>query len=304
MKIVQPITINDAALLSSNVPEVLYPNYDAGYVYASGARVHVIAADVHQVYESLQAENVGHNPADERYSETPVWWIFVSATNPWLMFDKSVTSQTENPDSIQVSIQASGRVPCLGLMNVSGASVHVTVTDAVDGVVYDETYSLVSTSGINNWYDYFFEPIVRVRDLILVNLPLYASPIIDVTISASGETVKCGTLILGPITDAGDTEYGVAVGIQDFSVKAQDDFGNYAIVERAYRKRATFPVVVPHYRVDTLADRLAALRATPVLYIGADNYTSSAIYGFYNDFTIEIAYPLESVLSIEIEGLT
>ncbi len=299
MKIVRPITIDDAALLSTNVSETLHPPYDAGYVFALGDRVSVIAADIHQVYESLVAGNVGNDPAS-----SPTKWVYVSATNPWLMFDKSVTSQTQNADSIAVSLQTHGRVPCLGLLNLSGSSVQVTMADAVDGVVFDETFSLVSDSGVDDWYDYFFEPVVRLQDLIVLDMPLYASPIIDVTISASGETVKCGTLILGPTTNVGDTEYGATVGIQDFSVKEQDDFGNYSIVERAYRKRATFPVVVEHNRVDTLQALLASVRATPTLYIGADNYSSTAIYGFFKDFTVEIAYPLESVLSIEIEGLT
>src|SRR5688500_5787257 len=154
MKIVQPITINDAALLSTNVAEVLYGNWDAGYIYAKGDRVHVVGPDLHEVYESLVDNNVGNIPAT-----SPEKWVYVSATNPWLMFDKSVTSQTAYQDSIEVSIQAKGRVPCLTLLNVSALEVHVTMTDAVAGLVYDKTHSLVSDRGVRNWYDYFFTPI-------------------------------------------------------------------------------------------------------------------------------------------------
>lgn len=299
MKIVQPITINDAALLSTNVSETLYPPYDAGYSFALGDRVSVIGADLHQVYESLQAGNVGHTPAD-----SPAWWIYVSATNPWLMFDLSVTSQTENPDSIDVSIQATGRNPCLALLNVSAASAQVQMVDEIDGTVYDETFSLVSDSGIDDWYSYFFEPVVRLTDLTVLDMPSYASPIVNVTLTGTDETVKCGALLLGPPTNVGDTQHGATVGIQDFSVKQQDDFGNYSIVQRAFRKRATFPVIIDAVRVDTLQALLASLRATPTLYIGTDEYSSTAIYGFFRDFTIEIAYPNESVCSLEIEGLT
>ena len=178
------------------------------------------------------------------------------------------------------------------------------MTDAVEGVVYDKTFSMVSDSGIDSWYDYLFEPVVRLQDLVVLDMPLHASPIIEVTLSAPGEDVKCGTLVLGPQTNVGDTEYGATVGIQDFSRKEQDEWGNYSIVERAFRKRGTFPVIVDNSRVDTLQQLLASLRATPVLYLGTDSYTSTAIYGFYNDSKIQIAYPTESVLDIEIEGLT
>ena len=298
-KIVRPIPINDAALLSTNVPEVLYPNWDAGSTYALGDRVHVVGADSHQVYESLQAGNVGHTPAT-----SSTWWVFVSATNPWLMFDQSVTSQTENPESIDVEIQTTGRVLALALLNVSAAEVQVTMTDPVDGVVYDETHSLVSDSGISDWYAYFFEPVVRLQDLVIVTMPSYASPTLRVDLRDPGETVRCGAVVIGPTTNVGETELGASVGIQDFSTKEQDIFGNYSIVQRAYRKRGTFPVVVEAGRVDTLQNLLAALRSTPALYIGAADYSSMAIYGFYKDFTVQIAYPTESLLDIEIEGLT
>lgn len=299
MKIVQPITINDAALLFTNVSETLYTPYDAGYVFKTGDRVQVVGPDLHQVYESLQDGNVGHTPAD-----SPDWWIYVSVTNPRLMFDQSVTSQTERADSIDVSLQTVGRNPCLTLLNVSAAQVHVEMIDVLDGTVYDKTFSLVSDSGIHDWYGYFFEPVVRLQDLTVLDMPSYASPVVNVTLSADGETVKCGALLLGAPTDVGGTEYGATVGIQDFSVKQQDDFGNYSIVQRNYRKTATFTVIIDAVRVDTLEALLAALRATPTIYIGTDQYASTAIYGFFKDFTIEIAYATESVLSIEIEGLT
>ncbi|PTR17507.1 hypothetical protein C8R31_101671 [Nitrosospira sp. Nsp2] len=299
MKIVVPITINDAALISTNVSETLHPPYDAGYVYALGDRVSIIGSDIHEVYESLVASNVGNDPA-----ASTTKWVYVSATNPWLMFDKSVTSQTENADSIDVSLQATGRISALALLNVSAVEARVVMIDPLDGVVYDETHSLVSNSGIDSWYDYFFEPIVRLNDLVITGLPLYSGPIINITLSAPGETVKCGALVIGPTTDVGETQYSAAVGIQDFSTKDQDTFGNYSIVQRAYRKRATFPVIIDSARVDTLHNFLASLRATPTLYIGADDYTSTAIYGFFKDFTIEIVYAKESLCSLEIEGLT
>jgi hypothetical protein len=299
MKIVVPIAINDAALISSNVSETLYTPYDAGYPFAIGDRVQIVGPNLHQVYESLVNSNLGNTPAI-----SPTKWVYVSVTNPWLMFDQSVTSQTANADSIDVSIQASGRNPCLTLLNVSAAAARVEMVDELDGVVYDQTFSLVSDSGIDDWYSYFFEPVVRLQDLTVLDMPLYASPIINVTLTAPDETVLCGALLIGPPTNVGATEYGATVGIQDFSVKQQDDFGNYSIVARAFRKRATFTVLIDAVRVDTLHALLSSLRATPTLYIGTDQYTSTAIYGFFKDFNIDIAYATESVCSLEIEGLT
>lgn len=299
MKIVVPLEITDASIVSTNVNENLYPNWENGYIYSIGQRVHIVGPDVHQVYESITSGNSGNDP-----TTSPSNWAYVGKTNPWLMFDKSVTSQTTNPDSIQVEVRSRGRAISIAVLNASAKDVQVEVVDPVDGVVHDHTYSLVSPSGVDDWYDYFFEPIVRLQDLVITDLPSYASPTVRVTLSGQDELVKCGALVIGPIVNFGETQYGAEVGIRDFSRKEQDDFGNYTIVERAYSKRATYPLYLPAVKVDAFQQFLANLRATPVVFIGADEYSSTAVYGFYVDFNIEIAYMQYSVCSIEVEGLT
>ena len=49
---------------------------------------------------------------------------------------------------------------------------------------------------------------------------------------------------------------------------------------------------------------VAALRATPVLWIGSESFESLTVYGFYKEFSIDIAYPTVSYCSLTIEGLT
>lgn len=299
MKIIRPIDINDAALISSNVPETDYAAYNAGTSYALGARVIVVSTNVHKVYESLQAGNVGHTPAS-----SPSWWLDIGTTNRWKMFDASVTSQTAGFYIIDIVIQATGRVDALALVNLAAVKVRIIMTDPTEGSVYDKTHSLISTNGISSWYAYFFEPIVRLGDLTVLDMPPYYAPVVKISIVAPDEPVLAGALLLGQQVDVGGTQYGAGVGIQDYSVKTQDDFGNYTILERAYRKRATFTVWVEAQKVDQLQLLLAAYRATPIVYIGSGLYTSTVVYGFYKDFNIAIAYARESICTIELEGLT
>lgn len=299
MKIIRPMIINDAALVSSIVPENDYPVYSAATPYALGARVIVVGANTHKIYESLQGANTNHTPAT-----SPTWWLDVGATNRWRMFDQSVTSQTTNPDWIDVTLQTTGIVNAIALANISATSARVIVTDDVDGVIFDQTFSLISTSGITDWYSYLFEPVVRLGDLVVLDMPPYSAPTVRVILSAAGETVRCGALLVGQQSTAGGTQYGASVGIQDYSVKQQDDFGNYTIRQRAFRKRATFTVWVESTKVDMLHAMLASYRATPIVYVGSELYASTIIYGFYKDFGITIAYARESICSIELEGLT
>ena len=299
MKLIRPVAVTDAILTSSSVAETDYTAYAGGTTYALGDRVRVVSGDVHQVYESLQNANTGHTPAS-----SPTWWLLVGATNRWKMFDDSVQAQTTNADSIAVVLTSPSRIDSVAVLNISAASARVTMTDAAEGVVYDNTVNLTSDSGITDWWAYFFEPIIRTIDLALTDLPPYAGAALAITLTDTGATAACGECVVGLSRDIGTVEQGAKVGIQDYSVKEQDTFGNFTILERAFAKRANFTVWLASSLTDALQNLLSTYRATPIVYVGSDTYNSTIVYGFYKDFSVEIAYPNDSICTIEIEGLT
>lgn len=273
-----------------------YANYGAGITYNLGDVV--IVPEIHRQYESLQGSNTGHPLTD------PAWWLDLGVTNRWRMFDTSVSTQTANPDAIRVGITADGRADSVALLNVNGATARITMTDAFEGVIYDETYPLVSDSGIQDWYAYFFEPIERISDLVITDMPPYADALVEISIEEEGQMVLCGVCVVGLSKEIGMTAMGANIGIQDYSVKQQDGFGDFTVVERAFSKRANFQVLVDGAFVDPLLRLLAAYRAAPIVYVGDAGYASTVVFGFYKDFQIEIAYPDYSLCTLEIEGLT
>jgi hypothetical protein len=302
MKIIRPVTVADANLLSSNVAETDYAAYSAGATYGLGDRAIYVLADTHWIIESVQAGNIGHTPLG---TDLDTWWLKVGNTNRWAMFDGAVQSQTSAADEIVVELSSAiSRIDSVALFNVDCASARVRVIDAVDGVVYDQTKNMVSHSGIADWYAYSFEPIVRIRDYVFTGLPPYLGATIEVTLTDTGGTAKCGACVPGLAREIGGTQYGVQVGILDNSVKEKDAFGNFTIVERDYSKFAAFQVIVPRSMVDELQIILAGYRATPTVVVGSELYASTMIYGYYTGARTVIAYANESILSIEYEGLT
>lgn len=262
--------------------------------------VHTATASLHRIYESLQAGNLGHPPRS-----SPTWWLDVGATNCWKMFDGSVTSQTSQPNAISVSIKTLGRMDSVALLNIEAAILYVTLTDDIEGIVYDRIFSLISPSGITDWYSYFFESITRLTDYVVLDMPPYANATLDITLDyGGGGNALCGACVVGQRKELGGTQYGANVGIMDYSVKQKDTFGNYTILERAFNKRGKFSLWVNNSLVDELQTILASYRATPVVYIGADAFGSTMIYGFYKDFSTVISYPNASLCDIELEGLT
>jgi hypothetical protein len=218
------------------------------------------------------------------------------------MFDQVVGTSTQGT-SIDVTVATPSVCNGIAFFNLSAQQIQVTVSDD-SGTLYDETVSLRSTFGISDWYTWFTQEVEYATEIALTDLPPNSETNVRVQITGSG-TVSCGTMILGKQRSLGTGPfYGAKGGIIDYSRKVTDDFGNTSLVERSYAKRWSFQTMVAAGDVDAVFRVLAQYRATPVAWIGSDQYGSTLIYGWARDWAPEIRYPTQSLLSLEIEGLT
>lgn len=296
MKLVKPITYAESMLISSNATET-YSAWAAGTTYAQNTYV----TYSNSLYQSLQASNVGHQP-----DTSPTWWQLVSGDNKHSMFDSYINTQTTANSSLVVKVAPGARLNTLGFLNLSGAtSLSIVATDGPSGAtIYNKTLSLDSTILVD-WYGYFFEPFRLASEVILQDFPPYSNPYIQMTLTASSGTVGIGNWIWGTGYYLGDTQTGASASVRDFSTKEPDNYGNVVFVKRAYSKRMSATAFVQNTNLTYLQKLLADVRATPTLWIGTDytDYTPLNIFGYYKDFSIEIAYPTVSLCKLEIEGL-
>ena len=303
MKIIRPITITEAKLVSSTVNDIDYDEWVAGttYTYDAGnpPRVQYTVGDYHHVYENLATVTDSVAPPSNSTK-----WILVSAINRWKMFDGTASGQTTAYGTLDVTVLPGEPFDALAFINVNAASVRVVVNDPIDGDVYDSgTLSLADPCGILDWWSYFFEPTARVTDYAVTGLPMYGNATVRVLLTAPADIVV-GELVIGRSRVIGMTQYGVQIGIQDYSMKETNAWGEFAITERAYSKRADFTLWVEPSLTDSLQALLASLRTTPVVYVGSDDFASTIVYGFYKDFQLDIAYPSIHACSISVEGLS
>lgn len=289
MKFLRYITITDAILDSSTVSEDEYGAYNSGTTYAIGDRCIVTTPDIHRVYESLKGSNINHNPPDNTTGADP-YWLEVSLTNRWAMFDGTVETQTENDESIVVAITPAERINSIVLLNVNAESVTVVMNDPIDGEVYNSTIAMPST---------------ETADRVKTDLPPYKNATITVTISNAGSTAKCGCLFIGMHRNFGNTLRDPApeMGIIDYSIKQADAFGVYYVLQRSYSRKVTAKCSVPLYLHSEVKRLLAEYRATPAVYIVSESDPVIVIYGFYKDFDINLDNYTYAILSIELEGL-
>jgi hypothetical protein len=170
MKVIKSQAVTDTTLTTTDVPENDYAAWLVGTTYAATDRVIVTTPNIHNIYESVQSANVGNDPV----TDDGTWWTRVSSTNRWKMFNDVVQEQTTQADIIDVTITPAVVTTALAAINVDCATITVTMTDPIEGVIYDQTFPMTSYSGITNWYDYFFTAINRKKELSVLGLPPYA----------------------------------------------------------------------------------------------------------------------------------
>jgi len=299
---IEPVEVTDAVLTVSSTPEDDYPAWGDSPSGDLDIGVRVITPSTHQVWESAIDNNATDplNPAAGHEDD----WLLVGSTNRWKMFDQSPQSQTVEADTLSVVLTPGEYVNALALLEVDAASVTVQQHIEVTGEIYSETFDMISDEGILDYEPYFFWPVERKTELYINDLKPYAEATLTVTFdSASGEDVKCGVCVLGREITLGNTSWGPRVGIEDYSIKQVDDFGQASVLERAYNRTGDFTLILTPAQVDSAHRRLSALRATPVVWVGDPDYGSTLIFGFVNDFAVEIAGPTVSYANLSIKGL-
>ena len=186
-------------------------------------------------------------------------------------------------------------------------TVQIIVKDSPGGsVVYDQTAGLSFVS-VTDWYQYFFyDPLLKRSQVVFKNIPPYTN--CEVTlIFTSSDTISIGECVFGFLNTLGLTQYGATAGIIDFSRKDTDDFGTVTFVKRPYSKRLNAEVLVKKSDINRVQKLLYNLRAAPAVWLASEDgelEEVALVYGFYREFSCNIAYPSHSIYQIEIEGLT
>ncbi|GEM_PF-319153 len=271
-RVIRPISVSDAVLTSINVSENEQPAWNAIATYAPGARV---IAD-HRIWESVVAGNLGNPPA----AGSPVW-VDVGPTNRWAMFDQALGSATTREGAIVASFTLPEPAAGLAVLDTNAAQVRVVAPG------YDRLIDVAGSSAT------------------FLDLDAEAGAELSVTIipAAVGASVSAGTLLFGPVESLGVTENKPNIGITDYSRKATDEFGNTTAVPRAWAKRMAAKSLIGTDAADAVLRRMASLRATPALWIADEAFEALTIYGFFRDFSVEMAERV-SHCSFTIEGLS
>lgn len=253
----------------------LHPGYSAITTYNTGERV----VQGTRRYESLVDGNVGNTPPAEQ-------WLDIGATNQFACIDQKVGIASVGSGPLQTfALKLFGPANAAGFVGLQGTKVHVAFND-LNGTIYTASSSAMQSA------------------LALVAHP--GGTIVSVCVENTAGDVKVGEFIAGPYVDIGDTQYGASMSITDYSRKDTDEFGTTTFVERPFAKRVSAQVMVKKSNYSTTVKLFEAIRARPTVFVMTDDADYSdgmVVYGNCSDFDIQIAYPNENLLDIEIQGL-
>lgn len=281
----------------------VYPAYSGAVTYALGDVVSSIGTNVHLLYESLVAGNVGNALTD-----TTKWLHLGSpkvttgtpynSTNRWKMFDQSYGSQTENAESIVLALTPGAVVNTVAFLNVEGASIRLQ--QSTSG--YDETI-LLQTHPVDNWYDWYYEELNTEDEALFIDVPPYPASTLTVTIAATGGTARCGVCVIGKEKLLGSTQWGMSKEIQDYSRVIENAFGDIEMTRGAYAERLNLDVHLVAGSESEVVRQMKAHRAEPLVFVGSTQFSLSIVYGFLDSWQV----PCEltgGLMPVRIRGLT
>lgn len=309
MIVIKPIPVTASILTATNIAEpdltlsgeLAEVTWTAG-TYNTGTRR--IMPSTHKLYEVVATPSTTDQPDVGAAKEVPTW-IEVSATNRYRAFDAVIDTQaTDSSAPITYRFEPVGLCNSFAAFNIFGVSdVVVTVTDDVDGVVYNNTVDMTDDSAIVDEYTWAFSPIIFRKQVILLDLPAYNDPRIDVTFNGDS-SVAVGEIVIGNSLTLGQASYGTAVETIDYSVYETDDFGNRQVIRRRTADLTEFKVGIMKNRINYVRNVLKDLRGVNCVWVG-DGVEDDAtlVYGFGRGSRIPIETPSMNEMIITVQGL-
>lgn len=294
LTVVRPWPVTPA-MVDSSVLEDEYPAYDPAETYPADARV----IHGHSVFQSVQADNVGHEPA-----VSAEWWVEIGPTNRMKAFDLSHSTQTRFSGSAWFEIKAGKAVNAVSLLAIDGLrSVRIRVIDPGYGTVYDKTTMLWTHPDQSGWYPWTFGERRERKVFHALDLPSYRTATIRIDIEAAANA-GIGVLLVGRQEQIGlGVLQGVRMGIRDYSKKTTNEWGDVELLKRGFARTRSIQVLCENSQLDNVDRLLSGLRATPLLWLISKTMEQPNVYGWFTDYDIGIQYSRHFELALNLEGL-
>lgn len=297
MRVIKSVETTDSILTYSNIPEDEYPEWVSGTSYTALDKV----IYEHKIYERIVTGSGTTTPDLDQIN-----WLDSGYTNRYRMFDNIISSVSSRVGGIEFTLTPNQVINGIALLNVNASTVRVVMTDPIEGVVYDRTKELRSSSNVIDYFSYFFAPLISLGDLntaVFLDLPNRPTATTTVYISSGTGLVEVGEVVYGIQYVVGRTNYGTAIGIKSYSRKEVDEFGKVTVIKRKNSKYADYDVDIDNVNLASVQRLFADIDSVPCVFIGNTEMEELIVFGFYSDFKATISFPTVSKCTLRVEGL-
>ena len=264
-------------------PEDPTPAWTAG-TYAVGDERHVVAT--HRVYKCAVAGASATSPELD-----PANWYDDRPTNRWAPFDiYTKLTKAVRTDADLVYEIASRYCNAIVLDGLEGASALIEVLGAPGGAVVrrspvEGVYRL--TAGARGYWDYVYSPRRRITSWVVTGLPLLASGVIRITVSANaGERRAIGLISRGALRQVhgarfGGVTSGASVTPITYTYRPKKPDGTYGpTILRPGSKERRWQVLIERAKADEALRTMDALSNTPAYVMASLKPGFEGLRGF------------------------
>lgn len=287
----------------SSIPEP--DSYTSELAWAAGTNFttgQVVArSTTHRAYERLAPGGVDAGLPEV----TPTKWEELGPDNRFAMFDLKRSTASRSAGPIHFAVQLGVRVDSLQLAGLLATD--VTVVVHAGGVEQYRNAQNQRLRKTGNWYQYLFGEFRYRPDAVWLDLPPYSTVVISVAIDnqEAGDTV-CGKALLGRSVFVGDPKYGATSISSNFSSVTRDAFSNATFKPQRTIPEVALTLETDKANVDSLYELRQVLNGAVAGWVGLDDaadgyYRMLSTVGFYTQFDIDAAYPVNALVYMKVE---
>lgn len=273
--------------------------WSSGSVYNYGAE----ARDGHYIYAyaGVSGTNTTLSPAND------TTWVEMRPTNYFAMLDGKTGTQTLNLNNIDIQV-ADSSYDVFSILNITGRSLYLKLTELTGStVVYEETINLQDETGVVDFFSYCFSDFIFTND-VFRTLPIYGNSRLQVKLTAeTGTNAAIGRLVLGRSLYVGETGMGASLGIESYSTKDTNIFGETTLIHRGAVNLESYEVLVPTEKIPMLKRKAIELDAVPILFImdesSDSNLENLQTFGYWQSFSILVKGRNKSAISLTVKGI-
>ena len=234
---------------------------------------------------------------------SPPTWVDIGAVNRWMPFDKQPSQQAVSGDPMYYKLKPGEFVRTLSIFNISRvSSINVKVTNPADGVIYDKEFDLVDNSNVVDMWTYLTLPISFKKELIITDLVCFRDSEIEITINGNEPAV--GAIVAGNESPAGRCVTGTGVRSNQFSIRKENGFGGFDIIQRGVGKIVRFRVDYDISQIEYLTNLLESIDSVYCVFIGdLPNGKTISVYGVLDPYQSDFETPTVNTLEFDVLGV-